>query len=98
MPCVVVKVVEAAKPEISVRDVRVEPASPTTEDTVTVYATLVNTGNADGNAVVEISLNGEVLQTANIPVPAGGSQSITYEIGKLPAGAHEICVDVVRVI
>ena len=98
MPCVTVEVVEAAKPEIYVTGLSVAPDKPTTEDTVTVYATLVNEGTADGNAVVVISLNGETLQTANIPVPAGGSRSITYQIGKLPAGVYEICVDVVRVV
>jgi len=93
MPCVTVRVIEPAK--FSITNVRVEPTQPTTADTIKVYATLSNSGGVGGTANIKVTVDGSVVKTDSEYVEAGSSKTISYEISKLSAGTHTICVDLV---
>ena len=93
MVCVEVVVVEPAK--FSVSNIRVEPSEPTTLDQIKVYADVFNSGGVGGYATVQLTVDGNVIMTDEVYVEAGQKKGISYTIDKLPAGSHNICIDIV---
>ena len=93
MPCVRIEVREPA--EFYVTDLRVEPAEPTTADQIEVFAKVCNSGEVDGYATIQVTLDGNVIRKDKLYVAAGRCHDIKYTMDNLPAGEHEICVDTV---
>jgi len=66
------------KPDVRVRNVTTEPANLSVGAEAVVTVTLTNRGTATGDHNVVIRLNGSVLATRTVTVPAGERRSATF--------------------
>lgn len=71
--------VSAGTPRFLVGNLR-GPGTVTPGRTVTVRATVTNTGTADGSTEVQYRLDGEVLASQTVDLPDGESQEVTFEV------------------
>lgn len=76
--------------EFEVSSLDVSPEVCESGDKVTVSATLVNTGNARGDHVAELLVNGAVEQTQTFTVEPGASQSLSFALVKDEAGSYTV--------
>jgi hypothetical protein len=97
MPCATLTVTAPAQPNISVVSVRLNPSSVNTGDSFEIYATLQNTGNADGYVNLRVTLQGsQIASYSNLgPVKAGQSVEVWLGRGIAPstAGSYQVCVE-----
>jgi len=99
MPCVKVTVRERPKPNIVVEDVWTTDAEGNkkyefyTDEKIYAHAKLHNKGDAGGNIDLKITVDGSTVKTDNVYVGAGAIKEVTYEIGALSKGDHEVCID-----
>ena len=80
--------------EFVVENLRYRPTKPTNLDVITLYADIVNVGDTDGTATVNLRVNGSATpqQTKSVYIPAGSSVTVSFEIGPLTAKYHFACV------
>ncbi|WAZ19176.1 discoidin domain-containing protein [Streptomyces cinnabarinus] len=82
----------APNPDLTVTDLTWTPSSPTESDSVTVNATVRNSGTAtSGATTVNVSLEGTVAGTAQVgTLAAGDSTTVPVNVGKRPAGSYTV--------
>jgi len=70
------------------------PASGVVGDTVSVSATVANTGNVEGTTTVELLVDGSVEDSTDVTLAAGASTSVSFEYDTtgLGDGAHTLTV------
>jgi len=78
----------AAKFELSSLDVSPEVCFP--GDTVAVSATLANNGNAKGDYVAELLVNGATEQLQNYTLEPGSSESLSFTLSRGELGGYEV--------
>lgn len=69
----------------------ISPSNPTTNDDITVYQRVKNTGTAAGYLTILFSVDGKGVCTKRVYLDAGKETIVSCRIGKLPAGTHVIC-------
>jgi hypothetical protein len=62
-------------------------------ETVTVSATVRNSGGTSGEYEVTLKLNGEVEATRTVSVAAGGSTTLTFSLSKSTPGIYAVDVN-----
>ena len=74
-----------------VSDLQPQEATATAGDSVTVSATIENTGNAEATQSVALTLDGEELDSQDVTLEAGGSTTVefTADTSGLDAGDYE---------
>ncbi|MFD6309076.1 CARDB domain-containing protein, partial [Streptomyces sp. NPDC060223] len=82
----------APNPDLVVTDLTWTPAAPTESDTVTVQATVRNSGTAAAPATtVNVSLDGTVAGSAPVgALAAGASQTVSVAVGKRATGSYTV--------
>ncbi|MFD4525657.1 CARDB domain-containing protein [Streptomyces sp. NPDC058470] len=82
----------APNPDLVVTDLTWTPAAPTESDTVTVQATVRNSGTAAAPATtVNVSLEGTVAGSAPVgALAAGASQTVSVAVGKRATGTYTV--------
>jgi len=80
------------KPQLSVTDLRVDKTTITKGESVTVTATISNSGNADGTCVAELLIDGLLVTGKKITVPARSSVKVSFRVEDLRTGSHRVCV------
>ena len=76
----------------SVTDLSVGSASVEPGASVTVTATVRNTGHAAGEQTVELTIGGEVVATETVSVAAGETTDVTFEYAASESGVYEVAV------
>lgn len=77
---------------IQTSDISISPTSPTTGQTVTISATVSNTGTADANNfTVELKINGTSMENNTLSVGAGSS-NVTQFAWTAVLGTHNITI------
>jgi len=95
LPCVQVTVLQR-EPAIVVSDVAIVEATYYEGDRVQVSATFVNNGDGAGTADIEVTVDGQLQVPDVITLEPGESKTVTYVTAPLPAGTHNICVEIVE--
>ncbi|MFE0648604.1 CARDB domain-containing protein [Streptomyces sp. NPDC059534] len=82
----------APNPDLVVTDLAWTPSAPSEADTVTVNATVRNSGNAPAAATtVNVSVEGAVAGSAPVAsLPAGASTTVAVPVGRRPMGAYTV--------
>ncbi|GAA4488344.1 CARDB domain-containing protein [Actinoallomurus oryzae] len=82
----------APAPDLTIGDMSWSPASPVETDTVTLKATVKNTGTAASDATdVGFYLSGQKVGTASVgAIAAGASTSVSASIGTRSAGTYQL--------
>ncbi|MEU0370187.1 CARDB domain-containing protein [Streptomyces sp. NPDC006283] len=82
----------APNPDLTVTDLAWSPASPSETDTVTVDATVRNTGSAAAAATtVNVSLEGTVAGSAPVgALAAGAATTVRVDVGKRAKGSYTV--------
>ncbi|WP_329253762.1 discoidin domain-containing protein [Actinoallomurus sp. NBC_01490] len=82
----------APAPDLTIGDISWSPASPVETDTVTLKATVKNTGTAASDATdVGFYLSGQKVGTAPVgAIAAGASTSVSASIGTRSAGTYQL--------
>ncbi len=76
--------------EFAVSSLDVSPEICLCGDPVVASATLVNSGNAKGDYVAELLVNGAVEQTQTFTVEPGASQSLSFTLTKSEPGSYVV--------
>lgn len=84
--------IDRAPANIELVDVGISPADPRVGDTVVVTATYQNTGGLAGEEVVEVTAGGTVVGSGTVLVPAGGTETITFQWTPGEAGEYAVGV------
>ena len=82
-------------PELTITDVYLDKTTISEGESVTVYADVSNAASTDRTASLQVSVDGHVIDTVTITVPARSTKTFSYTITALTVGMHEICVDLV---
>ncbi len=72
----------AVQPRFQVVGLGVNPAVVKPGDDVQVVASVVNFGNAAGEYVADLKIDGVTSGISKVNVPAGGSQGITFRLSR----------------
>ncbi|MEU4062361.1 CARDB domain-containing protein [Streptomyces wedmorensis] len=82
----------APNPDLVLTDLTWTPATPSEADTVTVNATVRNSGSAPAAATsVNVSVEGAVAGSAPVAsLPAGASTTVAVAVGRRPMGAYTV--------
>jgi len=59
---------------------------------VSVSVDVVNVGNAPGNFTLELVLDGEVANTAELYLAPGQSDRVTFHLDNIPQGDHQVSI------
>lgn len=79
--------------EISSNDIDISPSSPTQGDTVTINATVHNTGPVDAsNFLVELIIDGNSTKNNTLSVAAGSTNTTQFTWQNVQAGTHNITI------
>ena len=77
---------------IGIVDASLESTSVTAGEPARISATLENTGTAAGEFAVELRVDGSVVETQTVSVPAGGTATVTFERTFESPGRYRIAV------
>lgn len=80
----------AVQPRFQVVGLGVNPAVVKPGDDVQVVASVVNFGNAAGEYVADLKIDGVTSGTSKVNVPAGGSQGITFRLSRDAARVYQV--------
>jgi len=89
------EVVEMAPKPVTVGDPWIVPEYPTAEDEVTIYQKVRNDGNVAGNIEVKFYLDGDYVGSRYVMLTPGETRTVSKSVGKVGAGRHNSCVQVV---
>ena len=77
----------------TVSDVSVSPASVDAAETVTISATIANTGEESGTYTVTLKVNGVVASTREVTLAGGASQKVIFTHSEYMAGSYIVDVN-----
>jgi hypothetical protein len=77
----------------TVTDLSISPTSIETGDLVTIKVLVTNTGEASGTYTVTLNLNGAAVETRDITLDGGNSQTVTFTTTAKTAGTYTVDVD-----
>lgn len=80
------------KAEFTISSLTVSPTEVFVGDEITVYATVMNVGNADGVYVATIILNGVTMESKEVSLSSGEFTKIFFKIMENKSGDYEIKV------
>jgi PKD repeat protein len=92
-PSLSVFAVGTTYPEMEVTERTLATTELTTGDALEVTTSLSNEGSADGEHVVELALDGRVVETERVVVAAGASETVTLTHALDRAGAYDVSLD-----
>jgi len=84
---------EAPPAAFSVSDLSIEPAEVEPDEEVTISALVTNTGGSQGSYQLVLMINGKQEEDETVTIPAGSSQSVTFNITGDEAGSYTVAVD-----
>lgn len=84
---------QAQEGQISVTDASLSSETVETGETVTVSATVENTGSESGTITLELTADGETITTREVTVDAGSTQTVEFETSFDEAGEYGIAVN-----
>lgn len=79
---------KAAKFELS--SLEINPSKVAIGDTAIVSVDLANIGNAEGTYSVTLSLDGTILETTNVTIPAESVRKVRFDVAKEEIGVYTI--------
>jgi len=79
--------------EFKVSSLAVIPNEVTAGETVRVEASITNNGDANGNYIATLTLDGEVLQTKEIMIEAGATETVSFTHSADAAGTYYLGLD-----
>jgi len=82
----------AGVPDLDVANATVEQTEVSPGETVDVTATVVNEGSAEGSANISLVVAGDRVSASSVTVPAGSSQTVTFEHTFETAGERLVAV------
>jgi len=80
-------------PELTITDVYLDKTTISEGESVTVYADVSNAASTDRAANLQVSVDGQVIDTVSVTVPARSTKTVSYTLTGLTRGTHEICVE-----
>ena len=83
---------EEVPAEFQVGAVTFIPSTPMAGDSVTVSATVTNTGGVRGAYAAILSIDGQEAESKDVSVGAGQSEEVRFEIGALTVGDHTLAI------
>jgi PGF-CTERM protein len=78
--------------QVSVTDASVGSQSVTAGESVSVSASVENTGGATGTQMLTLTVDGETVKTKQVSVPGGKTKTVTFGVTLDEPGKHEIAV------
>jgi hypothetical protein len=78
--------------DLSVTDVAVKANQVAPGETVSVTATVENTGSGTASDTVELEVDGEVVDETEVTVAGGESTTVTFEMALDDPGQHDVAV------
>lgn len=96
MPCTTITVVGQARLEVT--SVSVSPQKPqyTVGETISVIATVSNTGTAPGTGTVVLTVNNRVVSQQSVTVQPNSSTNVTFSLRLETTGTMTICCDLAQ--
>jgi len=82
------------KPQFSITDIRADKTTITKGESVTVMATITNSGNVDGTCVAELLIDELLVTGKKLTVPAKSSVKVSFKVEDLREGSHKVCVKI----
>lgn len=79
--------------EFELSGLSISPSSAGIGETVTVSATVENTGDDEGSEEITLKVDGDEVDTKEVTVAAGASKSVTFSYTSTAEGTYDIEVD-----
>ena len=86
-------VVGVEQADLSVIDASISTDTVNIGESVTVEATVENTGNADGEATITLRVDGEIAEEQSVAVSANSETTTTFSFSSDDAGDYTLAVD-----
>lgn len=83
----------ASEPPITVTDATVSETEITVEDSIEVTGTLENRGDREGTFYAELRIDGAIVDTEEVTVEAGATESVTFSGSFAEPGEYEVSVN-----
>ena len=80
------------KAELHITDIRADKYTIEEGESVTVTATISNSGEEAGTCVAELLIDGLLITGKKITVPPGTCVDVSFKIEDLHVGSHEVCI------
>jgi hypothetical protein len=80
-------------PEIAVSDLSIYPHEVRVGETVTISATITNSGGSTGSYTAVLRINGSEVETESVVLDAGKSQIVSFTVEKESIGTYLVEVD-----
>ena len=77
----------------SVSNLSIEPLGILPGETVTISATVVNSGGSQGSHDVVLKIDGVQEETRSVTLGAGDSQTVTFSLTREAASSYEVAID-----
>ncbi|WP_224448758.1 PGF-pre-PGF domain-containing protein [Haloprofundus salilacus] len=84
---------EPGQPAFALSNPSLADSTVTVGQTTDVSASVENTGDATGTYTVELTANGEVIQTQDVTVPAGESKDVSFSVAFDEAGEYDLGIN-----
>lgn len=84
--------ITSAPAEFTVTDATVETTSVTAGDSVQTTATVENTGGSDGTYTAELEVDGTVVDTKDVTVASGATETVSFSYTFTTAGEYTLAV------
>jgi hypothetical protein len=84
---------EKEEAAFEVISLNVEPTEVTAGETVSITAEVSNTGGSEGTYAAVLTVDGATVETKQVTLAAGASQTVTFSLAKDNPGTYEIGVD-----
>ncbi len=76
-----------------ISDLTISPSKAKIGESVTITATVTNTSVATGTYTVSLKLDGEVVDTKEMPLAGGASEMVSFTVTKGVAGTYSVEID-----
>lgn len=86
-------VVSLPPPTFTVTNLSISPDNVEPGETVTISATVTNSGGSQGTHTVTLKINGSEVETKGIVLNAGESQRVSFTVAKESTGDYEVKLD-----
>ncbi|HEX76433.1 MAG TPA: hypothetical protein G4O12_07665 [Dehalococcoidia bacterium] len=83
----------SAAASFEIANLSINPTCVKEGNSITISAVVTNTGNITGSHTVELKINDAVEATENVTLPAGGSDTINFQVTKDTAGDYSVELD-----